>query len=229
MRLRAMRPGDAATVTGNGWLARQPERFRDEVLRRVLVEEHPAGAAFYHLGDPVGGIYGLVAGLLTVTTAPGSALPRLIHLGPPGTWTGEGPYMTGEPRRVRLGAAVESRVLYLPLEAMEDMTARDPEAARRFGQIPLLNIDTLLRIIHDLLLKDPDRRIGAVLLRAAGGGATVPLGQAEIGDMACASRKQVNFALRRFAAAGWARPGYRSVTIADPAALRAFVAAEDEG
>lgn len=170
-----------------------------------------------------------MAGILTVTTAPGPALPRLIHIGTPGFWTGEGPFMTGEPRRITLRAAVASRLLYLPLDAMEAMVDRDPRAARHFGQIPMASIDTLLRVIHDLLIKDPDRRIAAVLLRLGAGGGPVPLSQQEIGDMACATRKQVNFTLGRFATAGWVTHAYRSVSLRDRAALRAFVALEDEG
>ena len=47
--------------------------------------------------------------------------------------------------------------------------------------------------------------------------------------MACATRKQVNYALGRFASVGWVVHGYRSIAVADAAGLRAFVAAEDEG
>lgn len=227
MRIRPMNEADTRAVCDRGWLSHHPPAFRDEVLRRSVARTYAAGEAFYHLGDPVGGIYGLVSGLMTVTSAPGMALPRMIHVGAPGTWTGEGPFLSGAPRRLTLRAAGESRVLHLPLEAMEAMAERDPSAARRFGLIPLINIDTLLRVIHDLLLKDPQRRIGAVLLRAAAGGTPLPVTQSEIGEMSCTTRKQVNFALRRFETEGWVERGYRSVTLRNAAAMRAFVAAED--
>ncbi len=228
MRTWPMTEQDVAVVTRDGWLSRQPEAFRAEVLRRALVEVYEPGEAFYHIGDPPGGVYGLVWGLITITSAPGSAMARVIHLGAPGMWTGEAPYMIGCPRLVSLRAATGCRALHLPLEAMEAMTAADPRAARSFGQIPLMSITTLLRMVHDLLIKDPDRRIGAVLLRIDAGG-PIPLAQAEIGDMACATRKQVNFALRRFATSGWLTTAYRSVTITDLPALAAFVADGEEG
>lgn len=228
MRTWTMTDQDAAVMTRDGWLSGQPETFRQEVLRRARVEVFEPGEAFYHVGDPPGGVYGLVWGLMTVTSAPGAAMPRVIHLGAPGMWTGEAPYMIGGPRVISLRAVTECRALHLPLDAMEAMTAADARAARNFGQIPLMNIATLLRMVHDLLIKDPDRRIGAVLLRI-GAATTIPLAQAEIGDMACATRKQVNFALRRFGAAGWITNGYRSVTIVDLPALSAFVAGGEEG
>ncbi len=228
MPTRAMSDAELAAVLDQGWLSRQPAAFRAEVLARCLVQDFDAGKALYHLGDPGGGIYGLVRGLFAVTAAPGASLPRMFHIGLPGVWTGEGPYMTGEPRRLTLAAASDCRVLHLPLDAMERMTAADPAAARRFAQIPMMNIDTLLRVISDLLIRDPDRRLAAVLLRV-GGDAPVPLSQAGVAELACVTRKQVNFALKRFAAAGWVTRGYRSIAVTDLPALRRFVAADDDG
>lgn len=220
---------DIAAVLEQGWLSRQPEAFRDEVLRRALLQDYGAGEAIYHLGDPVGGIYGLVRGMFAVTAAPDASLPRLFHVGLPGVWTGEGPYLTGEPRRLTLVAASRCRVLHLPLDAMQRMTAADPGAARCFAQIPMMNIDTLLRVIADLLIKDPVRRLAAVLVRIGANGAVVPLAQAEVAEIAGISRKQVNFALKRFAAAGWVVNGYRAITVTDLPALSRFVAAGDDG
>lgn len=220
---------EIAAVLEHGWLSRQPEAFRAEVLHRVSVQDYGAGEAIYHLGDPVGGIYGLVRGMLAVTAAPDMAPPRLFHVGLPGLWTGEGPYLTGEPRRLTLVAASDCRVLHLPLDVMKRMTAADPAAARCFAQIPVMNIDTLLRVVADLLIKDPGRRLAAVLIRIGGGGTAVPLPQAEVADLACVSRKQVNYALKRFAAAGWVTHGYRKITVTDLPALRRFVAAGEDG
>lgn len=217
---------ELAAVLDHGWLSRQPEAFREEVLRRCFVQDYAAGKAMYHLGDPMGGIYGLVRGMLAVTAAPGTALPRMFHVGLPGVWTGEGPYLTGEPRRLTLAAASDCRMLHLPLDAMEQMTEANPKAARCFAQIPMMNIDVLLRVIADLLIKEPDRRLAAVLVRVGASGAAVPLPQAEVAELACVTRKQVNFALKRFAAAGWVSHGYRSLTLLDPPALARFAAEE---
>ena len=57
---------------------------------------HAAGTALYHLGDPPGGIYGLIEGLMRVTAAPGQPAAA-IHVGAPGLWTGEGPLHDGGP------------------------------------------------------------------------------------------------------------------------------------
>lgn len=227
MSRRNLSRAELAAVLESGWLSRQPPAFREEILQHCLLEHYAAGAAIYHLGDPVGGVYGLASGMLLAMAAPGSALPRMFHVGLPGVWTGEGPFMTGEPRRLSLVAAGDCRILHLPLDAMERMSEADPRAIRRFAQIPMLNIDTLLRVVSDLLIRDPERRLAAVLLRIGAGG-PVPLPQAEVAELAALTRKQVNFALRRFAAAGWVHHGYRTLTVTDAEGLRRFVTAGDE-
>lgn len=229
MRRTQLTEADIVTMRESPWLARQPEAFRAEIFARSLPQDYAAGEALYRLGDPPGGIYGLMSGVLTATAAPGEAMPQVLHVATPGLWTGEAPYMLGIPRLIELRAVVPCRTLHLPLDVMEQMTVADPRNARRFGGIPVINLQLLLRMVSDLLIKDTGRRIAAVLLRATGEGAvTLPLSQDELGDMACATRKQVNFTLRRFAAAGWVSTAYRSVTITDRPALSAHVAGGED-
>jgi CRP-like cAMP-binding protein len=216
-------------LTASGWLARQPKSFQAQVLRRGLPSSFRKGESIYRIGDEPGGIYGLVSGSLALFTAPNGAAPRMPHLSAPGHWTGEGSYLTGEPRRIELRAVTDCAVLTLPLDQMQQMAAGNPEAARRFGEIAMLDIDLAVRVIHDLLIPDRDRRIAAVLARCAAAGETIPLLQEELAAMANASRKQVNAALARFASRGWAAPGYRTIRVLDARSLLAFArAAESE-
>jgi CRP/FNR family cyclic AMP-dependent transcriptional regulator len=55
----------------------------------------------------------------------------------------------------------------------------------------------------------------------------IPLSQAELGDLANASRKQVNAAIRELAARGCVRARYRSIEILDAESLRRFAFEED--
>ncbi len=215
-------------VSETGWLAQQPEAFRSEVLRRAILLRFAPGEVIFHLGDPAGGIYGLVTGTLSVNIAPGNFTPRLIHLGVPGHWTGEACFLTRKPRRGELRAIVETSMLHLPLDVMDQMAARDPKVVHCIAQILMMSVETLLRVIHDLQKPEAARRIASVLQRATWiGEVPIPLSQAELGIMANASRKQVNAVMQRFSAAGWVTNTYRSITITDPVALRRF--AEGDG
>ncbi|WP_425359651.1 Crp/Fnr family transcriptional regulator [Enterovirga rhinocerotis] len=214
-----------AMLRSTGWLALVPPTFADEVLRRSILASFGPNEAMFRFGDPPGGIYGLVSGALTVNSAPPDAVPQLIHLGLQGAWTGEGSFMTGQPRRGELRALSPVQMMHLPLAEMERLAGNDVRAAKAFGTITVLGVDVLIRVIHDLQKRDADKRIAAVVHRLAGVPTqAIPLSQTELGIMANASRKQVNAALQRFAASGWLAKGtgYRAVSVIDPRALRAF-------
>ena len=214
------------TLSRRGWLSRQPEPFRRRVFAECQLQQFERGAPIYHLGDPPGGAYGIAAGALAVSIAPGDRGPYFAHLGTAGTWFGEGPFLTGQPRRVGLEAATECVLMYLPLPAMERMAADDPMAIRRFAQIAIGNLDLALGVVADLMIGQPERRIAAVLVRSAGlqDERTVRLSQAELGRLANVSRKLVNRALQRFAAASMVLPRYGAVQILDMQALKQFSA-----
>lgn len=212
----------------SGWLAHLPETFRIQLLNRAILLKFESNQPIFRFGDPVGGIYGLVTGTVTVNSAPPGATPRLIHLGIPGAWTGEGCFMTGQPRRGELRALGETWMMHVPLASMEQLAAHNPNVVRAFGAISVLGIDVLIRVIHDLQKRDAGRRIAAVLHRAAGiGDVPIPLSQAELAVMANVSRQQVNVALQRFSASGWVEQNYRAVTVTDPQALHDY--AERDG
>jgi CRP/FNR family cyclic AMP-dependent transcriptional regulator len=211
-----------------GWLALLPDAVRTEILNRSRVVNFAPGEPIFHLGDPVGGIYGLASGTVSVSIAPAGATPRLILLGIPGHWTGEACFLTRQPRRGELRAVVETTMLYLPLEAMDQMAARRPDMVHHVALILMMSVEFLLRVIHDLQKPEADRRIASVIQRTTWiGEIPIPLTQSEIGIMANASRKQVNAAVKRFAEAGWLTKTYRSITIVDVQALRSFAQGDD--
>lgn len=215
-------------MSERGWLPLLPEAFRTEILRRSALLHFAPGETVFRLDDPAGGVYGLVAGTVSISLAPDGATPRLILLGVPGYWTGEGCFLTRKPRRGELRAVVETTMLHLPLDAMDQLAARDPSVVHHVALMLMMNVEFLFRVINDLQKPEADRRIASVLQRTTWSGeAPIPLTQSEVGVMANASRKQVNAAIKRFSEAGWLTNTYRSITIANPGALRHF--AEGDG
>ena len=210
-----------------GWLSLQPGEFQAEVFRRAVPVKFAAGDIIYRLGDPLGGIYGIVSGAVVVSAAPRNAIPHPLHMLTPGGWIGEACFLSREPRRVGLQAAIDTSAIYLPIDCMDQMAGCDPMATRRFTQILLMNLDIVLRAFYDLQDPDEHRRIARSLRRVAAMENTpVPLAQAALGMLANTSRKTVNAALQRFAKAGWAKTGYRSVTITNLKGLNRFAEGE---
>lgn len=211
-----------------GWLARVPEGFRAEVLRRSILMHFSAGETIYRVGDPPGGLFGLVSGTMSINMAVAGALPRLVMLGIPGHWTGEGGFLTRTPRRIELRAVVETTVFHLPIEVMDQMAARDIDVVHHIATLLVVSVEFLMRMVHDLQKPDVDRRVASVLHRTSWiGEVPIPLSQAELGVMANASRKQVNATLKRFTEAGWLENSYRSITVNDVVALRRFAEGDD--
>jgi CRP-like cAMP-binding protein len=210
-------------LSGGGWLGQQPEDFQKDLFQRASLVQYSAGEVIYRIGDPLGGIYGVVSGAVLVMAAPPKAMPQPLHVVTAGGWIGEGPFLSREPRRVGLRAATETQALYLPLDAMDQMVSQDPTVIRRFTQILLINLDVLVRAFHDLQEPDEYRRIARSLRRVvASEDVPIPLTQTALGIMSNASRKTVNAALQRFEKAGWTKSGYRAITITDLEGLRGY-------
>ncbi|WP_343313320.1 Crp/Fnr family transcriptional regulator [Brucella sp. BE17] len=210
-------------VSQQGWLSHMPQPFRDKLFQHAMLIRMPPNHTVFRHGDPVGGIYGLVAGCVTVNLAPANATPCLVHLGLPGAWTGEGCFLTGQPRRVELKTLTETHAFHLPLDIMQKLSHEDYNIVRAFGAISIFSTDVLIHIIHDLQKRNPAKRIASVLRRIVPDENTsVILSQAEIATMTNTSRQQVNVALKKFADAGWIEYSYRSISFLNLPQLAKF-------
>lgn len=155
------------------------------------------------MGDAPGGIYGLVSGNVGILSGPFSETPQLMQLGRPGAWTGEGSYITRQPRLIELQAKLPTIMMYLPLDQMDKMTFLNPQVIRNFSMIMIHTIGVLLRIVNDLQLVDPARRIAATLDRARMQYLIeLPITQAVLGEMSCATRRQASIVLKEFSENG---------------------------
>lgn len=219
--LRLVSSQEIRTVlTRVGWLSLQSESFQAEVLRRGRLVHYAANEPLFLLGDPPGGVYGIVRGAVTVMLSPPTEIPRPFHIGLAGSWIGEGPFLTGEDRRVSMYAAIETWAVRLSLEAMEQIVREDPAAMRCFIRILAMNLDILVRAFYDIQDPDDERRVALALLRlSTDTHGSVPLTQAVLGEMSGVSRKRVNAALKRLVAGGYVAKGYRSITVRNASAL----------
>ncbi len=222
-----------AIAARQGWLSFPPPPFRQKVLERCLFEAFTAGATIYSVGDPPGGMYGLVAGKLAISIAPGERGPYVAHFARPGTWFGEAAAFTEQPRRIGLSATRETEVLHLPLHAIREIVAADPGAWRWFGLASIAHIDTAIGGADDLLIRDHAKRFIAVLLRLGGcryatpaGGDTIEIdvNQEDLAAMTNLARTTAGALLQKLHAAGHVEVGYRSVRIRAPDRLRAMLA-----
>jgi len=219
-------------VSRQGWLSFTPEPFRRGVLDRCKLQEFKAGATIYSLGDPPGGMYGLVAGSFALSIAPGERGPYVAHFARPGAWFGEAAAFTEQPRRIGLAVARDSEVLHLPLPAIREIVAADPGAWRFFGLAAIAHNDVAIGVGDDLLIRDHYKRGVAVLLRLGGCRYRTPQGSAPIevdvsqedfAAMTNLARTTAGKVLRALEASGCLQASYRRIRILSPDALRAML------
>src|SRR5271166_573417 len=223
-------PQAHAIVSREGWLSFAPPPFRRIVLDRCKLEEAGAGATIYSVGDPPGGMYGLVRGSFALSIAPGERGPYVAHFARPGTWFGEAAAFTEQPRRISLAVTRDSKALHLPLSAIREIVAADPGAWRFFGLASILHNDVAIGAADDLLIRDHVKRCVAVLLRLGGCRYLTPPGsspievdvsQEDFAALTNLARTTAGTVLRTFEASGYLKVSYRRIQILVPDALRA--------
>ncbi len=219
-------------VSRQGWLSFVPPPFRRIVLDRCKLQEFEAGATIYSVGDPPGGMYGLVRGNLAISIAPGERGPFIAHFAQPGTWFGEAAAFTEQPRRIGLAVARDTEVLHLSLPAIREIVTADPGAWRFFGLASILHIDVAIGAADDLLIRDHFKRGVAVLLRLGGCRYRTPEGsqpievdvsQEDFATMTNLARTTAGTVLRKLEADGRVEVSYRRVRILAPDELRAML------
>lgn len=213
-----------------GWLAAQPASFREALLRRAHLVRIGRGEAIYRDGDPPGGIYGIFRGGIAGFVNSAGRGEVLAHILREGIWFGVGPSFTGQARYLSFRAAEPSELLRVPLAQLQALEAEDPLTPQRLGALADAGARVILDVAADLLIREADRRIAATLLRVTGAARGIapdtPEGyritQAELGEMANASRNHTNRTLDQFRKAGWVALGYNRIAVLDPVALAAY-------
>ncbi len=211
-----------------GWLAQQPVALQDALLRRGRIRRYPVGDFVIQPDDPPTGVFAICEGSIGVylTDAIGELVLAEVLL--PGAWLGERPLMNGK-ARVRTFRAMEpTAAWYIELAYLKELSVADPEFGRLLGTISLEAQDIAARVIQDLLIRDAERRIAAILLRVSGasGGNTEPvarLGHGELAEMSSLSRNSVGRALKRFEKSGWIVMNYRTISVVEADKLGQFV------
>jgi CRP/FNR family cyclic AMP-dependent transcriptional regulator len=219
-----------------GWLGQMLPSFRSAVLLRAHLREFKTDDTIHLAGDEPGGMYGLLAGSIRVVLAGQEHGPYFVHLFRPVTWFGEGPAIVGQPRPVSLSAARSVTVLYLTQRAIGEIAQLDPAFWRCFVAPLMGHLDTALGATADLMIREPDKRLIAVLLRLGGcrtgaksGPVEVDASQEDIATMANVSRSKAGSLMRKWQSMGLLALGYGRVTIHSPGGLQGLLSRGDTG
>jgi CRP-like cAMP-binding protein len=199
-------------------------RVETETITRVC----PPGALVCRKGEPVESWIGVIEGLVKMANVSPDGKPTsFVGLGP-GAWFGEGSLLKDEPRRYDIVALRESAVAYMPRATFMWLL----DTSMPFNRFLITQLNERLgqfigMVEHDRLL-GPDARLARCLAGMynphlyPGTGATLPISQEEVAQLAGLSRQRANQALQRLEQAGLLRIDYGGITIIDVAGLRSF-------
>ncbi len=200
-------------IARRGWLSRQPEAFRENLLRRCELRSYAAGDNLYGLDDPPNGMFGLADGFVDVVLGFGPFPPFLAFIGRPGWWVGEAAAVTGTPRRVEVHTRTSAQAFYLSAEQLGKLAAEDPEAWRRIAQLSVDHMDNALLFVAAMNHADVREKVLATLWRLAGPEREtdalieLPCMQSEIAELSGLSRNSVGPALRLLTGEGLIEAG----------------------
>jgi CRP-like cAMP-binding protein len=234
-------------LSSRGWLAEIDPALAAAVVEAGRIVTLGKGETVYRPEDSPGGMYGVVEGGILMSAFGRDGLPLPGHIARRCHWFGYGSVLDKQRRSMMTVANEPSVVLHVPLAEFERLREEFPTAGRAFGKLATLGEALYLATVADLLIRNTDVRLAAVLLRVSGAERPpyfpgdwpadheadrwadprgVPLTQALLADLANASPHTVARFVDRATRAGWIDWRYGRVRIRDVAGLAAFAAGQ---
>ena len=208
------------------WLALLRPEEQARAVESLLVGDAAAGDYVCRVGKPVTYWFGVIEGLLKMSSDNAQGLTMTFAGLPPGGWFGEGTTLKREPYRYNIQALRKSVVAGLPIESFHWLLDHSigfnrfvmNQLNERLGQfISAREIDRM---------NNPDLRVSRSLAALfnpvlyPGVGDILRITQQELAYLVGLSRQRVNESLRTLEAQGMIRVEYGGLRVLDIAALR---------
>lgn len=215
-------------LRGSRWAAGLTDAEMAKVESSVIERKIPAGGFVCRKGEPVEHWFGVIDGLLKMSSDAESGKTASLTGVPPGGWFGEGSMIKLEIRRYDVVALRDSRIALMPKQTFHWLLDHSicfnryllNQLNERLGQfIGLLESERLL---------DTDARVARCLgalfnpVLYPGAGRNLAVSQEELGYLTGISRQRVNRSLKVLQDQGVLMIGYGGITILDLDGLRRF-------
>ena len=228
------RHADAAELASIPWLDLLTPQERGKAVVALRVGDAAAGDFVCRVGRPVTYWFGVVQGLLKMSSDNDQGMTMTYTGVPPGGWFGEGTALKREPYRYNIQALRKSVVAGLPVDTFEWLLDHSigfnrfvmNQLNERLGQfIAAREIDRL---------NNPDVRVARSLAALfnpvlyPGVGEILRITQQELAYLVGLSRQRVNESLRTLETQGSIQVEYGGLRVLDLDALRSRVFARSE-
>lgn len=208
------------------WFARLSPDWQQKLPRAVHVIHADKASVPLCAGEPVGGWYAVLYGLVKLQTQSAEGR-RQAFLGiPAGEWFGEGSVLKDEARRYDVVALRDTELLCLRRAEFNQLRASSVEFCNALIDHLNMRLGQAMAIIETTRLRSPHQRVatylGPTLWR---GSRRMSLSQEELGVLAGLSRQTVNSVLKEFERQRLVAVEFGRVEIVDEAGLRTVATA----
>ncbi len=216
----------AEELCGIPWIARLNERERERVEADLRISEAAPGDVICRMGRPATYWFGVIDGLLKMSTDTAQGQTITYSGLTAGGWFGEGTAMKRESYRYNIQALRKSRVAGLPVDTFHWLL----DHSIGFNRFVMSQLNE--RLAHFILAieadrtPNPEQRVArnlAALVNPVlfpGVGEVLRITQQELAYLVGLSRQRVNQALRALESDGLLRIEYGGLRILDLQALR---------
>lgn len=218
----------SSILASNVWYSELSSAVRSLIVDHLVTKNVADGEALFQQGEPVSGLYVLLAGSGRITGSSADGIPALIGILRPGDWTGFLAVLDGGPYAFSAEMVGDGVAACLPTSAANKIFAADVDSFRKLVAPEL----TIARRNYHFYLETHGRpalrRVAERLMSlgrwpyAAPTGRLAPLDNVNQDDLAAAtrlSRQRINTALRELQRRGLIKTGYSNVCVLDPIRL----------
>jgi CRP-like cAMP-binding protein len=206
-------------LIARGWLASRDPAFQQQVLASARLQSYAPKQALYRVGDEPDGLYGVVAGSVSISVPTDNGLDYLAVRADPGFWIGDLAFFSEQKRLVTVTAATEVKALFISTINMRAIVNADPGRYRDFYALTHENMALTLRILGNMATPGSDHRLGLRILQHddmhPAPGAWLEYSQDELAQMLAMSAPTLQRALKRLSQAGMIEVGYARIRVID--------------
>jgi CRP/FNR family transcriptional regulator, cyclic AMP receptor protein len=208
------------------WLPHLSPDVREQVIPQIVISDPQPGDYVCRLGRPVTYWFGVIEGLLKMSTDTPSGRSITFTGVPPGGWFGEGTVLKREPYRYNIMALRHSLVAGIPIDTFHWLLDHSIGFNRFVMNLFNERVAQFIQAREIDRSNDPDLRVArnlAALFNPAlfsGVGELLKITQQELAYLVGLSRQRVNEALKTLEANGSIRIEYGGVRVLNIEALR---------
>jgi CRP-like cAMP-binding protein len=213
-----------------------PSATLDRIAELALRRAYRKGETIFAQSDPGDGLYGVVTGRVRISASSPDGKELFLNIMEPGDTFGEIALLDGRQRTATACTTAPSNLLVIVRDQFLALLRREPELVTHLLELLCQRLRWMSGLTEESALLPVPARLARRLLslgtlhgQATATGIRLAISQEEVARFVGLSRQIVNQHLQHWKAQHWVALGRGNITIVDPVALQAVVAADAAG